>query len=303
MPRGTGKVGPGEVAAILDRLAYERGLAPNTREAYLRDLTLFEGFLRSRGVAGVHDATGDDIVAFLDDARASGEKETTISRRFAAIRVLYAHLAAEGEIASDPAEPLLRPRAAKRLPDTLTESQVARLIDAAEGDAPLAVRDRAMLELLYASGLRASELVSLTVRDVFLDEGFLRCMGKGSKERVVPVGSKAIEALRAYLSMARPELEGGKGDSSLFLTKRGTGMRRETLWRIVHAASVKSGLADEVHPHTLRHCFATHLLSHGANVRAIQEMLGHSDIATTQIYTHVDATRLAEIHRRFHPRA
>lgn len=302
MPGRAGKIGSGDVAAILDRLAYERGLAKNTREAYLRDLTLFEGFLRLRGIGSVVEASGDDIVAFLDDARAAGEKDSTISRRFAAIRVLYAHLATEGEVESDPAEPLTRPRAAKRLPGTLTEQQVARLIDAADGDGPAALRDRAMLELLYASGLRASELVSLTVRDVFLDEGFLRCMGKGSKERVVPVGSKAIEALRAYLASARPELEGGKGDSSLFLTKRGTGMRRETLWRIVHAASVKSGLADEVHPHTLRHCFATHLLSHGANVRAIQEMLGHADISTTQIYTHVDASRLIDIHRRFHPR-
>ena len=302
MPGRAGKVAPGGVAAILDRLAYERGLSANTREAYLRDLELLERFLRRRGVRGVAEASGDDIVAFLDDLRASGAEDATVARRFAAIRVLYAFLASEGEIDSNPAEPLMRPKTAKRLPDTLTESQVARLVDAAEGDGPLALRDRAMLELLYASGLRASELVTLAVRDVFLDEGFLRCRGKGSKERVVPVGSKAIEALRAYLSNARPELEGGKGDSSLFLTNRGTGMRRETLWRIVHAASVKSGLANEVHPHTLRHCFATHLLSHGANVRAIQEMLGHSDIATTQIYTHVDASRLIDIHRRFHPR-
>lgn len=302
MPGRAGKVASGDVAAILDRLAYERGLSANTREAYFHDLELLEQFLRGRGVRRVADASGDDIVAFLDDMRASGAEDTTIARRFAAIRVLYAFIAAEGEIDSNPVEPLMRPKTAKHLPDTLTESQVARLIGAAEGDGPLAVRDRAMLELLYASGLRASELVSLAVRDVFLDEGFLRCRGKGSKERVVPVGSKAIEAIRAYLLNARPELEGGKGDSSLFLTKRGTGMRRETLWRIVHAASVKSGLADEVHPHTLRHCFATHLLSHGANVRAIQEMLGHSDIATTQIYTHVDASRLIDIHRRFHPR-
>ncbi len=297
---------PAEIAAFLDQLVYERGLAENTREAYGNDLAHFWDFVSQRGAASLRDVKGADIVAFLGHEQDAGFDDTTIARRFAAIRVLFAWLADDGRLPANPAEILSRPKIAHHLPETLTESQVSSLLStAAEDTSALGVRNRAILELLYACGLRASELIGLTLDDVRLDEAFLRCTGKGSKQRVVPIGSTAVGALRDYLRAARPALAaaGPGDDTSFFLTKRGTGMCRETLWRIIEAAADKAGLAGEVHPHTLRHCFATHLLAHGANVRAIQEMLGHADIATTQIYTHVDASRLVEIHRKFHPRA
>ena len=294
---------PPALAAFLDQLVYERGLSEKTREAYGGDLGQFWAFVSSRGAADVADVRGADIVAFLGHEQAAGRDDATIARRFAAIRVLFAWLAAEGRIAANPAATLARPRTPHHLPETLTEAQVARLLAAEAGDTPLERRNRAMLELLYACGLRASELVGLSLEDVHLDEAFLRCTGKGDKQRVVPIGASAVASLRAYLEEARPALAAASDDTSLFLTRRGTGMCRETLWRVVEAAAEKSGLAGEVHPHTLRHCFATHLLAHGANIRAIQEMLGHANVATTQIYTHVDAGRLVEIHRRFHPRA
>ena len=295
---------PAEIAAFLDQLVYERGLSGNTREAYGGDLARFWDFAARRGATRLRDVTGADIVAFLGHEQDTGFDDATIARRFAAVRVLFAWLADDGRLPANPAEILSRPKIAHHLPETLTEAQVSRLLAAeADDETPIGLRNRAILELLYACGLRASELVGLTLDDVRLDEAFLRCTGKGSKQRVVPIGATAVDALRDYLRDARPALAGEKGDTSFFLTRRGTGMCRETLWRIVDAAADKAGLAGEVHPHTLRHCFATHLLAHGANVRAIQEMLGHADIATTQIYTHVDAGRLIEIHRQFHPRA
>lgn len=294
---------PPEIEAFLDQLVYERGLSENTRESYGNDLRQFWNFVAGRGIADVGGVSGSDIVAFLGHEQDAGFDSATIARRFAAIRVLFAWLRDDGRIPTNPAEALSRPKKTKHLPETLTEAQVARLIEGASGDTPIDIRNRAMLELLYACGLRASELIGLTLDDVRLDEAFLRCTGKGNKQRVVPIGASAVAALRRYLAEARTSLAGEKGDTSFFLTKRGTGMCRETLWRVVEAAAAKSGLAGEVHPHTLRHCFATHLLSHGANIRAIQEMLGHADISTTQIYTHVDTSRLVELHKKFHPRA
>ncbi len=294
---------PPEIEAFLDQLVYERGLSENTRESYGNDLRQFWDFVAGRGIADVGGVSGSDIVAFLGHEQDAGFDSATIARRFAAIRVLFAWLRDDGRIPTNPAEVLSRPKKTKHLPETLTEAQVARLIEGASGDTPIDIRNRAMLELLYACGLRASELIGLTLDDVRLDEAFLRCTGKGNKQRVVPIGASAVAALRRDLAEARTSLAGEKGDTSFFLTKRGTGMCRETLWRVVESAAAKSGLAGEVHPHTLRHCFATHLLSHGANIRAIQEMLGHADISTTQIYTHVDTSRLVELHKRFHPRA
>jgi integrase/recombinase XerD len=191
----------------------------------------------------------------------------------------------------------------RHLPDCLTEAQTAALLAAFDGPAPLDLRNRAMLELLYACGLRASELVSLSVGDVNLPDAVLRCLGKGGKERVVPVGRGAVAAISRYLQDGRPALDRGRGAAALFLSSRGgRPMTRQMLWNIVVAAARRAGLWGHVHPHTLRHCFASHLLSHGAGIRSIQEMLGHADIATTQIYTHVDAARVLEVHRKFHPR-
>ena len=292
-----------QINAFLDQLVLERGLSGNTRAAYGRDIVRFTDFLSESGIASLSAVTRTDVVNFMSDELARGYGDTTLARRFVAVKVFLTWLYNEGQLAANPSEGLQRPRTWRRLPDALTETQMRRLIEAADGSTALDLRDRAILELLYASGLRASELIRLTLDDVRLDESFLRCTGKGNKQRVVPIGSSALDALRTYLDYARPALAGDDGDTSFFLTRRGTGMCREQLWRIVKRYADKCGLSNEVHPHTLRHCFATHLLSHGANVRAIQEMLGHADISTTQLYTHVDRDRLVETFRKFHPRA
>ena len=291
-----------EAEEFLSQLIYARGLSDNTREAYRRDIEAFSRYLEERGVTDLDAASRADVAGFLAFEHETGFADATVTRRLVALKVFYAWLCDEGELSADPTEALSRPRQAMRLPDSLTEAQTRALVTAFEGDSPLALRNRAMLELLYACGLRASELVSLGLDDVHLDEAFLRCTGKGDKQRVVPIGGSAVAALRAYLAGARPGFAAHGDDGSVFLSARGRGLTRETLWRVVTEAARRSGLAGRVHPHTLRHCFATHLLSHGANIRAIQEMLGHADVSTTQIYTHVDAERLLATHRRFHPR-
>lgn len=292
-----------EIDEFVSQLALARGLSENTRLSYLNDLRAFSAFLAERGVR-VADATRRDIMDFSAMGRREGLSESTVARRLMALRTFYAWLAGEGAIAGNPAETVERPKSAMRLPKALTEGQTAALLDAAaSGGGPAGLRDRAMLELLYASGLRASELASLTIDDLNLQEGFLRCQGKGGKQRVVPVGRSATGALVAYLEHGRPALvREGSPDAILFLSARGRPMTRKSLWQVVAKAARLAGLAGKVHPHTLRHCFATHLLSHGADIRAIQEMLGHADIATTQVYTHVDAEKVLAIHRKFHPR-
>lgn len=290
------------IAAFLDELVYARGLSKNTREAYGNDLRDFSRFLAQRSIHDLSEVQRKDIGDFLGEERRAGFADTTRARRLVAIKVFFSWLTEERELDRNPAETLSRPHLWDHLPDTLTEDQVARLLEAADGTTPLSIRNRAMLELLYACGLRASELVSLEREDVHLDEAFLRCTGKGQKQRVVPIGSTAVRSLRAYLAESRPALDKGKRSPALFLSNRGLAMSRKTLWKIVSDTAAKAGLLGQVHPHTLRHCFATHLLDHGANIRAIQEMLGHADISTTQIYTHVDTHRLLETHRKFHPR-
>lgn len=292
-----------QINAFLDQLVMERGLSVNTRAAYGRDIKHFTAFLEKKGIDSLDAVSRTDIVDFMSDELSRGFNDTTLARRFISVKVFFTWLFDEGQLAENPVSSLQRPRTWQRLPEALTEAQTRRLVEAADGSTAHELRDRAILELLYACGLRASELIRLTLDDVRLEESFLRCTGKGNKQRVVPIGSSALDSLRTYLSYARPSLAGEDGDTSFFLTQRGTGMCREQLWRIVKRYADKSGLSGEVHPHTLRHCFATHLLSHGANVRAIQEMLGHADISTTQLYTHVDRDRLVETFRKFHPRA
>lgn len=289
--------------SFLDQLVFARGLSENTREAYGNDLRAFGDFLSRRGIANLESVRRIDIVRFLGMEQSEGFAETTRVRRLNAIRTFFTWLYEEEGLPENPSDALLRPRLWQRLPESLTEAQVARLLAAADGEGHLPIRNRAMLELLYACGLRASELCGLQLEDLHLDEAFLRCTGKGSKQRVVPIGASAIAAVRRYLADSRPLLaKRSAADPTVFLSIRGRGISRESLWRVVAEAAGKAGLAGEVHPHTLRHCFATHLLDHGANIRAIQEMLGHADISTTQIYTHVDTARLLDTHRRFHPR-
>ncbi len=291
-----------EIDHFIDELAFARGLSLHTQEAYGRDLRDFDSYLKRNGKASLSAATRLDIVNFMANERKAGYAETTISRRLAALKAFYDWLSDGTPADTNPTDTLMPPKKEKLLPDTLTEEDVSKLVSSYSGTEPLDIRNRAMLELLYASGLRATELVSLAQNDLYLDEAFLRCRGKGNKERIVPIGSKAIKALCDYIINARPLLIKEENHSILFVSRSGAKLDRSTLWRVVDSAARKSGVYNNVHPHTLRHCFATHLLSHGANIRAIQEMLGHADIATTQIYTHVDTEKILSVHKRFHPR-
>jgi integrase/recombinase XerD len=296
---------------MLDFLAYlefERGLSRNTLEAYRSDLLQFGRFLTERG-AGALTASGSDISEFLTElARGKGEDKppaspATLHRKAACLRSFYRHLRREGLIDNDPTAALSSPRRGKRLPEVLTRGEVQALLAQPQGSDPASLRDRALLEVMYACGLRASEVIGLAVSDVDLDEGLLRARGKGSKERIVPIGRIAVDALRAYLAHGRPVLVRLTGDNALFVNFRGQALTRQGLYKIVRRHAVSAGLADRMSPHTLRHTFATHLLSGGCDLRSVQEMLGHADVATTQLYTHLSRERLKEVYFKAHPRA
>jgi integrase/recombinase XerD len=290
----------------------ERGLADNTSDAYRRDLEDAERFLARRDTT-LANFTDADARAFLQDCSKRGKSTKTVARRLAAVRALLKYQVIAGirpaaEVQSI-LERLERPKPARDLPKTLSRAQVSKLLATPDRSTPLGMRDAAMLELLYASGLRASELCGLKVGDFNVFLGVVRVFGKGSKERVVPVGRVACDAIGAYLREARPilageapALRGNAATSVMFLSRSGKPLERVALWQIVLRNARRSGLLREVSPHTLRHCFATHLLGGGADLRVVQELLGHSDVSTTQIYTHVDADRLRDIHKRFHPR-
>lgn len=277
----------------------ERGLAHNTCRAYGSDLTLLISWLREHDIASWQGVTTDHLVAFLETQRAAGCVTSTLFRKLMALRGFFRYLAAEGIIATDVSERVEAPALWKLLPDVLSEGEIERLLAAPDVTTQRGRRDKAMLELLYASGLRVSELVALPIAAVDLSEGFLRCMGKGNKERLVPVGKPACAAIGAYVR------ERGVVDPSapLFVTATGRAMTRINFWKRLRFYGKACGLTRPIHPHILRHSFATHLLTHGADLRVVQEMLGHADISTTQIYTHVDQRRLKAVHNRFHPRA
>jgi integrase/recombinase XerD len=323
----------GEVESLLlDFLAYlelERGLSRNTLEAYRSDLLQFGSFMQWRGVR-VMQAQHGDLAAFLaelsggartvaehDGASAPAEAEAeaerhpprppaaaaTLGRKVACLRSFYRHLRREGLIEHDPTAELHGPRKTQRLPRVLTRDEVARLLREPKGTEPLALRDRALLEVMYASGLRVSEVTGLELADIDLQEGMLCARGKGSKERLVPVGRQAIAALDAYCKRARPVLLGVRNESKLFVNRRGSGLTRQGLYKIVQGHARGAGLEARMSPHTLRHSFATHLLAGGCDLRSLQEMLGHADLATTQVYTHLSAERLKDAYFSAHPRA
>ena len=295
---------------MLDFLAYlefERGLSRNTLEAYRSDLLQFGDHLNARGV-DVLAATHTDLAAWLDALAAGSEtrpaaRPATLQRKAACLRSFYRHLRRENVIAHDPTADLRAPRKSQRLPKVLSRGDVDKLLNAPRGTDPAALRDRALLELMYACGLRATEAIDLEVGDLDLRAGVLRARGKGSKERLVPVGRSAIAAVRTYLVRARPQLVGAGDARHLFVNRRGTGLTRQGLYKIVQRHARAVGLEDRMSPHTLRHTFATHLLAGGCDLRAVQEMLGHADIATTQIYTHLSAERLKDVYFQAHPRA
>ena len=285
-----------------DYLAFERGLSDRTLEAYGRDLARFVEFLEARGLAAPADVRHTDVRDYVYHLKDAELAATSIRRAQSAIRTYFSFLLGEGHLESDPSERLESPRVWRRLPDVLSRPDVERLVESADPDRPLYWRDRAILEFLYATGVRVSELVGLTLSALDLEEGLCVVFGKGSKERIVPVGRPATRATGRYLRDVRPELDRGRGQGCVFLNARGGPLTRMSVWNLVKEASARAGVRSEVSPHTLRHTFATHLLEGGADLAAVQELLGHADISTTQIYTHVDREYLRDVHRRYHPR-
>jgi integrase/recombinase XerD len=294
---------------VLDFLAYlefERGLSRNTLEAYRSDLLQFGRFLEARGaeatVASAADLS-DFLVELAEGHGRPPSSPATIHRKAACLRSFYRHLRREGLRDSDPTTSISGPRRGRRLPKVLNRGEVAKLLSQPVGTAPTALRDRALLELMYACGLRASEAIGLQVADLDIEEAVLRARGKGSKERVVPVGRAAIEAVRIYLERGRPALVHGGIVAHLFVNFRGEPLTRQGLYKIVRRHAATAGLAERMSPHTLRHTFATHLLAGGCDLRSVQEMLGHADVATTQLYTHLSSERLKDVYFKAHPRA
>ena len=296
---------------VLDYLAYlefERGLSRNTLEAYRSDLLQFGRFLEARGLDAV-TAKASDVSDFLTDlAQGDGNgraaaSPATVHRKAACLRSFYRHLRREGVRDTDPTTSISGPRRSQRMPKVLNRAEVQKLLAQPRGSEPTSLRDRALLELMYACGLRASEAIGMEVRDLDMAAGVLHARGKGSRERVVPVGRAAIEAVRVYMERGRPSLLRGRLEAKLFVNFRGEPLTRQGLYKIVRRHATTAGLADRMSPHTLRHTFAAHLLAGGGDLRSVQEMLGHADVATTQLYTRDDGKRLKDVYFKSHPRA
>lgn len=309
-PSGTGDtpdtnsawIGPFHVRTFEDTLAIEEGASPRTIEAYRRDVIRCASYMRSHGVHSVHDISSGALREFVYHLKDLGLAGSSIRRNISALRTWYRVLLAEGIVQHDPTERLDSPQRWRSLPEVLSVDETIRLLAAPGLDERLAFRDRAMLELAYGAGLRVSEWIGLASKDVLLEESLVRVFGKGSKERLVPIGRSAIGAVAVYMRELRPVLERGEGQGILFLNTQGRPLSRMGAWKILRKYVELAGIEKPVSPHTLRHSFATHLLEGGADLRAVQEMLGHADIATTQIYTHVDREYLRSVHRQFHPR-
>ena len=291
-----------EIDSFIRFLAVERGLSDNYQLSTRRSLTEFAAWCAARKKIDHPRAVTLPVISeYLADRKKSGLAASSIKLVVVALKIFFRHLGGKG--VKDPTEALTLPRIERYLPETLNELQVERLIESVDTKVPLGLRDRAMIELLYASGLRISELANSRLENLDVNERILRVTGKGNKTRLVPVGRKACEAVAAYLSTERPKLVKRRTGSEIFLSSRGTKLTTVRIWQIVKKHAKHSGLEANIYPHLLRHSFATHLLSNGADLRIIQEMLGHADISTTQVYTHVDQQRLKAVHRKYHPRA
>jgi integrase/recombinase XerD len=291
------------VPRFLDHLRFERSLSEQTLAAYTHDVERLATFAATRGRAAAEEVTTRDLRDLILHLKDLGLAPSSIARNLSAVRTYFAFLLGENLVVADPSERVETPRAWRTLPEVLTVAEIERLLESPDLAHPLAWRDRALLEFAYASGVRVSELTGLELRHLSLEEEFALVFGKGGKERLVPVGRRALGALSLYLRETRPRLERGKGEGRVFLNARGTPLSRMGVWKILRQHVEAAGIERPVSPHTLRHSFATHLLEGGADLVAVQELLGHADITTTQIYTHIDRRYLAEVHRTFHPRA
>jgi len=289
------------VDRFLDNLWAERGLSDNSLQSYRHDLLHLHDRLAARSKT-LQTAAREDLLAVLAAEVQQGKSPRSVSRYLSAYRQFYRWLVREGTISADPVALIESPKIGRGLPKALSEQQVEALLAAPDTDAPLGVRDKAMLELMYATGLRVSELVGLKLSNINLNQGVVRVLGKGQKERLVPIGDEAHESMRAYLSGGRPELLGGAQTDSVFVTTRKAGMTRQAFWYMVKRYALVCGISKKLSPHMLRHSFATHLLNHGADLRVVQLLLGHSDLSTTQIYTHIAREGLKRMHEAHHPR-
>jgi integrase/recombinase XerD len=290
------------IDAFCDALWLEDGLSRNTLLAYRRDLTLFAAWLREHSVASLLDAQHADLLGYLGHRYAIATKASSAGRILSTLKRFYRMQVRDGRLTVDPTLRIDTPKLARPLPRSLSEDEVERLLAAPDCTAPLGLRDRAMLELLYATGLRVTELVTLRLNQVNLEAGVLKVLGKGAKERLVPIGEIAVEWITRYMRESRSVLLAGRTSDDLFVTIRGAAMSRLMFWNLVKRHAAFAGIAKSISPHVLRHAFATHLLNHGADLRIVQMLLGHADISTTQIYTHVARERLKQLHAKHHPR-
>ncbi|AMA73676.1 MULTISPECIES: site-specific tyrosine recombinase XerD [Aneurinibacillus] len=291
------------ITQFIHYLTVERGLAKNTLESYRRDLISYCAYLEREGFKDISETSRTQIMGYLLYLQEQGRATATLSRNLASIRAFYQFLLREKFIDKDPSVNLESPKIEKKLPQVLSVAEVEMLLNGPDTRFPSGMRDKAMLELLYATGIRVSELVSLNLSDVNLNMGFIKCFGKGSKERIIPLGRLAIVNVQTYLERGRPFLKKRGQEEALFLNHHGRRLSRQGFWKIIKKYAQLANSHKEITPHTLRHSFATHLLENGADLRSVQEMLGHADISTTQIYTHVTRSRLKEVYAKAHPRA
>lgn len=284
-------------------VSVEKGLAKNTLESYNRDLRGYISYLQQSGISAMEDSSRNNIVGYLLNLKQSGKSTSTLSRNLSSIRSFYSYLFQENQLAENPALDFESPKIDKKLPRVLSLQEMELLLDQPDQLHVTGVRDKAMLEVIYATGIRVSELISLDTGDINSEAGFIRCLGKGSRERIIPLGSIAVRNLERYLADGRPKLVRQKGEDALFVNQHGKRLTRQGFWKILKQYARTAGISKEITPHTMRHSFATHLLENGADLRSVQEMLGHADISTTQIYTQVTKRKLRDVYEKAHPRA
>jgi integrase/recombinase XerD len=291
------------VLHFINYLSVEKGLAQNTLDSYQRDLRAFAGYLRRNGVNRFQETSRQNIVGYLASLQSNGKAKATLSRNLASIRALYQFLAREKLVIENPSADLESPKPDRKLPRVMTTQEVDLLMEQPNSSQMTGLRDKAMLEVIYATGIRVTELITLDLEHINTESGFVRCRGKGNKERIIPIGSLAVRHLERYLTDCRNKLVRNGGECALFVNQHGKRMTRQGFWKILKKYARGAGIKQEITPHTLRHSFATHLLENGADLRSVQEMLGHADISTTQIYTQVTRSKIRDVYEKTHPRA